>query len=162
MSLLIAAALAANAAQDAPSGHSLIDTALATILLVCTSAVRDKLDLNDEAALARHGLVPIDDESEAEMRRNRPGIEAALARFPTATILVGRSPGGPCNTLITGDGHAAVRERLVSELTSHNFKSVRRDGPNYQDQVFDFGAAEISVRTMQGANNVAVSVTLKE
>jgi len=155
-------ALAGQPAAARVAEPTLLDTSLQAILLVCTGAVRDKFDLNDAATLARYGLKPMDAETETTMRRGRPGIEAAGMRFPDGYVLVGRAPNGPCNTLVTGDGHAAVRDQLISQLESHNFRSERHDGPNYQDQVFDVGAVTISIRTKPGVNNVAVSVTLKE
>jgi len=160
--LLLAAALALTAEPAAAqtAQPTLIDTSLQAILLVCTSAIRDKFDLNDTAALARYGLKPLDAESEARMRRSKPGIEAASMRFRDGYVLVGRAPNGPCNTLITGDGYAAVRDQLISQLESHDFRSKRHDGADYQDQVFDVGAATIGIRTRPGVNNVTVSVTL--
>lgn len=162
---LVMAALATATpamAQKTPAPHTLVDTSLEAILLVCTSAVRDKFDMNDEAALASHGLEPVDDASEADSRQKFPGIEMAVAEFPTATVMVGLTRDGVCRTLITGDGHVAVRDRLVSELTSHGYHSQREGTAARESQVFDFGAATISVTTKQGVNNVAVTVQLKE
>lgn len=145
-------------AQTAPT---LSDAALAAVLDICPGAIGGTFDLNDSAALARHGLSLLADEFEAGLRKTVPGAEMVGGQLSGGEIAVIYAPGRPCVVTVGGPDRLAIRDRIASELVSRNFQTARQDVPGLQRQVFNAQGLEVGINTRQGLSEITVSVTRK-
>ncbi len=142
--LLLAHPVQAQSADDI----RLMNASLAAVLAVCVPAVDGKFDMNDRAALRDYGLAPASAETEAQLRKDYPGIEYAGVVLPAGSVSIGYLPGQWCQVKVDGATRVAIRDELVKEMLDTNVRATRSTTAEGTDLLlFHFTAYTIQVRT---------------